>query len=61
MAILVKEKSNFGNSCIDTQHFGDFGPEKAKISQFLSRKCQAKGIIFAILKLWAAHPLPRFC
>ena len=28
---LVKEKSNFCNSCIDTQNFGDFGSEKAKI------------------------------
>ena len=34
LAILVKEKSNFGYSCIETQNFGDFGLEKAKIWQF---------------------------
>ena len=30
LEILVKERSNFGNFCVETQNFGDFGPEKAK-------------------------------
>ena len=40
LTISVKEMSNFGNSCKETQLFSNFGPENAKIWQFLSRKCQ---------------------
>ena len=28
------KKSNFGNSCKETQNFGDFGLEKLKICNF---------------------------
>ena len=55
-AIMVKEKSNCGNSCIKTYNFGNFGPEKAKIWQFLLENASSshfdvefslgKGIIF---------------
>ena len=38
LAIVVKEKSNFGTSCIETQHFSHFGLENAKIWQLLSGK-----------------------
>ena len=34
---MVKEMSNFGNSCIEIQNFDEFDLEKAKIWQFLSR------------------------
>ena len=40
LAILVKEKSNFVNSCVEAQNCGDFGLEKPKIWQSLSTKRQ---------------------
>ena len=45
LAILVKEMSNFGNSCIETEYFGDFGLEKAKNWQLLSGKCQLMALL----------------
>ena len=44
LAILVKEKSNFGNSCTETQHFGDFGLEKVKMWHFFVKEKLARGI-----------------
>ena len=37
LTILIKERSNVGNICIN---FNDFGQEKEKIWQYLSRKHQ---------------------
>ena len=34
LAILVKERSSFGNSCVETQTFDDFGLVKAKLWHF---------------------------
>ena len=54
MAILVKRKSKFGNSFVETQYCGDFGPEKAKILKFCPEKRHlmafglAKGIILKL-------------
>ena len=45
LAIFVKEKSNFGNSCIETQNSGDLGLQRAKNWQFLSRKCQFMALL----------------
>ena len=49
LVILVKEKSNVGNSCVETQNFGDFGLEKAKIWQFLSKKHQLVALLMQYL------------
>ena len=74
---MVKEKSNFGNSCMETQNFGDFSLQIAKFGNFCPESVRgtfdvelslAKGTIFlkiglangTILKLWAAHPYPKF-
>ena len=34
LTILIKERSNFGNSCIEAQYVGDFGIEKEKFGNF---------------------------
>ena len=78
-AISVKEMSNFGNSCKETQIFFKFWSRECKNLASCVEKMPthgsfdveislAKGIIFtknglangAILKLWAAHPYPKF-
>ena len=38
LASYVEEMSNFGNSCVKTQNFGDFGLENAKFWQCSYRK-----------------------
>ena len=79
LPILVKEMSNFGNSCKETNIFFKFWSLECKnLANFASKMpthgtfdvetSLAKGIIFrkiglangAILKLWAAHPCPKF-
>ena len=79
LAILVKELSNFGNSCKETQiFFKSWSLECKNLASFAQKMpthgtfdvgiSLAKGIIFrkiglangAILKLWAAHPCPKF-
>ena len=79
MAILVKEMSNFGNSCKETNIFfkfwslecnnlASFAWKMPTHGTFDVETSLAKGIIFrkiglangAILKLWAAHPCPKF-
>ena len=79
LAILVKEMSNFGNSCKETNIFFKFWSLECKNLASFAKKMPthgtfdveislAKGIIFrkiglangAILKLWAAHPCPKF-
>ena len=39
---LVQIKIKF---CVETQNFGDFGPEEAKSWQFLSRKCKLMALL----------------
>ena len=39
LAISVKEMSNFGNSCKETQIFSNFWSRECKTLQVLSRKC----------------------
>ena len=43
--ILVKERSNFGDLCLETTNFGDFGLEKGKIWQFLYTKLKLKVLL----------------
>ena len=45
LAMLIKNRSNFSNICIETQTFGDLGLEKAKIWQFWNGKRQIMALL----------------